>query len=297
MKINEILDEIKTNNVMQLHMVHSSTQKPVIVTPSISNGIKKEISEIVKDQLKKCMDETQAEYNIIGCDDNVIETANYDDYRTNIDRILNEIATPTVKFKFKADKFDFFIYDFKDSNGDSIYFFRRTRKLHYLDKGFLGRLIEGTFQTLSDKNWLGVDGIVDFILYKDSILILQHISFERILKLRSEFAEQADKVLSNKTFDENIIGFEQFREDVKKNANYINRLAKLGSNNTATLFLQDLEATKNVFEKFNLGLNFDEAGNKIIYEDESQAGNIINLMQDAYYTTLIGKHLGVDGRR
>lgn len=126
---------------------------------------------------------------------------------------------------------------------------------------------------------------------------MQHIAFERIFRLSNEFKELAEKVLKNDTFNKKIINFSKLKEAALNNRSYIKRLSKLDSTNTATLFLQDLQKTKVVVDELNLDIDIDLESNQMQYRDETQLGNFINLMQDAYYKTLIGNTPGLDERR
>lgn len=299
MDLIELKNVISTGSKPTLHMAHRGS-KIAVVTPSIGDELAQQIKDIFIKELEINGDAIQEKYNVVGCNDEVIELVNTKEYRTEIELITEAIKTPTKKFRFKPDNFDFFIYEFPSNVPDEepVYAFRRTRKMKFLKKGFIGRLFtEGYFSDLELKDLIGVDDYIDFIIYKDEILILQHISFERILKLNNQFTELAKKVLSNKKFSEKIVGFDKLKEGALSNANYVKRLSKLGSDNNPTLFLEDLKATKNVSEEFNLEIRIDVEKDQIFYEDDSQLGNFINLMQDAYYHTLIGNKSGVDDRR
>ncbi|WP_186738763.1 Kiwa anti-phage protein KwaB-like domain-containing protein [Latilactobacillus curvatus] len=298
MDLMDLKNVISTGSKPILHMAHRGS-KIAVVTPSIGDKLAQQIRDIFIKELENNGDVIQEKYNVVGCNDGVIELADRKEYGTEIKIITEAIKTPTKKFRFKPDNFDFFIYEFPNNSSDKdpVYAFRRTRKMKFLKKGIIGKFTEGYFSDLELTDLIGVDDYVDFIIYKDEILILQHISFERILKLNNQFTELAKEVLSNKKFSKKIVGFDKLKEGALSNANYVKRLSKLGSDNNPTLFLEDLTATKNVSEEFNLEIRIDVEKDQIFYEDDSQLGNFINLMQDAYYHTLIGNKSGVDDRR
>jgi hypothetical protein len=297
-RIEEILNNKETD--ARLHLVHwTAGGKVKTVTPTIGDQFEKNITNITKLQVNNCKKLTEEKYNIIGSNDDVVETTSKQAYKKNIDLIIESIKTPTAKFSFNNDSFDFFVYEFcpehTEENSKKIFAFRRTKKFKSFKKGFIGHLIEGHFKKLENENLLGTDGIVDVIVYGENIAILQHIAFERIFHISNEFYENAKKVLSNKKFNKKIANFNQLKNDALKNGNYVKRLSKLGDSNVPTLFIEDLEATKKVVDSFNLGLSIKD--DKIEYNDETQLGNFISLMQDAYYKTLIGNQNGVDERR
>lgn len=286
--------------VVRLHLAHwNSNGKMQIVSPSISSDFGLELKEITAEQLDKCSDLNDEEYNIIGSNDDTIETAKKVDYQDKIDIIMNAIEKPTVKYRFSNYNFDFFIYEFspkKDSdNNEKLFAFRRTKKFKVFKKGVLGRILDGAFEELADKKLLGTDDLIDLFIYKGDITIMQHIAFERIFRLSNEFYDHASKVLNNPELQDRITNFESLRESALKNANYVKRLSKLDGTDNSTLFLRDLNETEKVVDTFKLDIEIKD--NNMVYRDETQVGNFINLMQDAYYKTLIGKENGVDERR
>lgn len=288
------------DTIVRLHLAHwTSGGKVKILSPSISDNFKSQLKEIVTAQLDKCDELKEEIYNIIGSNDDVIEVAKKGDYQEKINKVINSIQKPIANYKFNNDSFDFFIYEFSSNynsdNEDKLFAFRRTKKFKTFKRGILGRLFEGKFKELVDKQLLGTDGFVDLFLYKNDISILQHIAFERIFHLSNEFLDHANNVLNNEELQQRITNFECLKESALKNANYIKRLSKLDGSDSSTLFLKDLNETKKVVDAF--GLDIEIKDNNMIYRDETQLGNFINLMQDAYYKTLIGKENGVDERR
>ncbi|RIL82534.1 hypothetical protein BUY23_12970, partial [Staphylococcus cohnii] len=61
-----------------------------------------------------------------------------------------------------------------------------------------------------------------------------------------------------------------------------------------TLFLDDLITTEKVVIQFNLNINVDIEKQKVYVTDDGQLNELINLMQDSYYQTLIGQRKGID---
>ncbi|WP_181399265.1 Kiwa anti-phage protein KwaB-like domain-containing protein [Apilactobacillus timberlakei] len=302
MDISEVILKInKANTKVKLHLVHRTISGKVkVVNPSTSSKFNQEIKKITLNQLNIYKNNTEEEYNIIGSNDCVVETESKNKYYKNIDLVINELDNPVEKIGFKNDSFDFFVYEFCpiDNNGneeDKIFAFRRTKKFKAFSKGFIGCLINGYFNKIEDKGILGGDSIIDLIVYGDDISIFQHTSFERIFNLSNEFKDHAKKVLSNKKFNDKISNFDDLKKDALKNLNYIKRLSKLDGENDPTIFLDDIEETRKVISNFKLDI--DEKDGKLVYRDDTQLGNFINLMQDAYYKTLIGKQNGVDKGR
>lgn len=297
MTLSDILNEIQSRETC-LYLVHKVNKKNKeidfnIVNPSINEQLKDELKHIVTKEIEKHKDDSLDCYNPIGDLDNTVETANAKEYNS-IQRIKTAMKKPKQKYRFNNSSFDFFMYVFPDKDNDIIAF-RRIRNFKVFKKGFIGNLVDGNFKNLENQDLLGTDDSVDFVIFDDNIFIFNHISFERVLDLRSEFYSKAESVLNDPVLSNGIKNFNKLQSAALSNQSYIKRLAKLGSKNNSTLFLEDISATKDVIKDFNLGIGI--AGNKLVYEDESQVSSYIGLMQDAYYRTLIGKQDGVDQRR
>lgn len=298
MDLQHLKEIISVDNVeINLFLSQWQNENVFSVCPTIGNDFKDDIKGIVLNQLNFVEEYNQVSYNIVGNLDEELECVSCDEYRNKIDSVLNSLQIPNKDFDFDPDSFDFFIYSFENpANRDQkAYFFRRTRRFRTFKKGFLGHIIEGKFRKLNVSDLLGTDDKIDFVMMNNEVIILQHISFERVFHLHDEFITIARNVLSNPVFPQKIENFDELMENALNNGNYIKRLSKLVGSNTATLFLNDMQETRNVIQRFNLDIEIQD--NKIIYSDISQLGNFINLMQDAYYQTLIGKEDGVDARR
>ena len=190
---------------------------------------------------------------------------------------------------------NFVIYEFRTMKGIS-YFMRRYTKLQIFKKGFLGRLMDDKFEKLDASKLLGIDATVDIIVDGHDILIIQHTAFERIFDLDGEFVEAAKEVLSNPKLGEKIEGFKQLKEDLLDNGSYVKRVSKLKNRKNAMVFLDAPENTKKAIDEFRLNIPISPS-NKYVYTEKSQLGEFINLMQDAYYKTIIGGEKGTDERR
>lgn len=101
--------------------------------------------------------------------------------------------------------------------------------------------------------------------------------------------------MENDEFAKKIKNFDKLKERALENGNYVKRLAKLYKNDGITMFLDKIDRTRSVIDQFNLDI--DVSNGQLIYRDETQIGNFVNLMQDSYYKTLIGDQNGIDEKR
>lgn len=296
MDFEKLRDAVQESENVTMYMVHVGSTKLTTISPTIELTLQNDIKEIINSNINSYIDCTSTDYNLIGSDDDVIEITTVNEYKKYIDKIVDSFSdTKPMPTNFGNASFNYFVYEIENKerskqDKEPIYFFRRTKKLSTFKKGFYGHLIEGHFQSLKDKNFLGVDDYIDFVIFGNDICIFEHISFERILKLKNEFKEGAKKVFDNELIKQKILNYEDLRDKALAHGNFVKRLYKIHENGDGALFLKNLEQTQSVIEKFNLQIKFESG--KFIYDNPDQIGDFINLMQDAYYTTLIA---GVDG--
>ncbi|USS93690.1 DUF4868 domain-containing protein [Fructilactobacillus ixorae] len=297
-KYNEV-HEILNNGDIEFYLMHWTVSRKIeSVSPTISKSIKSKFRQNILDSITKPFNElTVSDYNIIGSTDDTIEKVDISEYKKEIDDVLNSLKNPMPKYKFSNDNFDFFIYKVTNESG-TFYAFSKSRSLKKIRQSIFGRLSNKTFTKIENMDdFICIDKNVDLILYNGKIYVLNHLQFERMFKISDEFQKIAKDFLDNQPkFKQKIKNFENFQDDVSKNKNVQKRIVKLSKRNSSTLFLDDLKSTSNISKKFNLGLQIDVKNGKINYTSD-QLGNLINLMQDSYYKTLLGEEDGIDTRR
>lgn len=261
---------------------------------NLGNDSKEKIREIALEVLKKCEKYSIEKYNPIGAISNTLEKTTIEEFEM-VKELIDSLEKPGVSDDITAEDVNFVIYEFRTMKGVS-YFMRRYTKLQIFKKGFLGRLMDDKFEKLDASKLLGIDATVDIIVDGRDILIIQHTAFERIFDLDREFVEAAKEVLSNPKLDEKIEGFKQLKEDLLDNGSYVKRVSKLKNRKNAMVFLDAPENTKKAIDEFRLNIPISPS-NKYVYTGKSQLGEFINLMQDAYYKTIIGGEKGTDERR
>ena len=261
---------------------------------NLGNDSKEKIREIALEVLKKCEKYSIEKYNPIGAISNTLEKTTIEEFEM-VKELIDSLEKPGVSDDITAEDVNFVIYEFRTMKGIS-YFMRRYTKLQIFKKGFLGRLMDDKFEKLDASKLLGIDATVDIIVDGRDILIIQHTAFERIFDLDREFVEAAKEVLSNPKLDEKLEGFKQLKEDLLDNGSYVKRVSKLKNRKNAMVFLDAPENTKKAIDEFRLNIPISPS-NKYVYTGKSQLGEFINLMQDAYYETIIGGEKGTDERR
>ena len=283
---------VDTGNVV-IYFCIKNDRETVPIKFNLGNHSKEKIREIALEVLKKCEKYSIEKYNPIGAISNTLEKTTIEEFKM-VQELIDSLEKPGVSDDITAEDVNFVIYEFRTMKGIS-YFMRRYTKLQIFKKGFLGRLMDDKFEKLDASRLLGIDATVDIIIDGRDILIIQHTAFERI-DLDREFVEAAKEVLSNPKLDEKIEGFKQLKEDLLDNGSYVKRVSKLKNRKNAMVFLDAPENTKKAIDEFRLNIPISPS-NKYVYTGKSQLGEFINLMQDAYYKTIIGGEKGTDERR
>ncbi|MCE0560912.1 DUF4868 domain-containing protein [Limosilactobacillus fermentum] len=265
------------------------------VTPTINESVQKEIIKLIKNQINCYDNQNLKQYNIVGSNDDTVEYANVNDFINELGKVCGSLKQPTVLNNIDPNSFDFFTYELKSTNNKPIYVFRKINRMKALKRGILGEIVKGRFNKIKSSELLGIDNAIDFIIINNKIFIFHHISLERVLKLNDQFKDKAKDVLSNDEFAKKIKNFNELKKRALENGNYVKRLAKLYKNNGIIMFLDKIDRTIKVIDKFNLDIEVKNG--QLIYRDETQIGNFVNLMQDSYYKTLIGDQNGIDEKR
>jgi len=284
---------VDTGSVV-IYFCIKNDRETVPIKFNLGNHSKEKIREIALEVLKKCEKYSIEKYNPIGAISNTLEKTTIEEFEM-VKELIDSLEKPGVSDDITAEDVNFVIYEFRTMKGIS-YFMRRYTKLQIFKKGFLGRLMDDKFEKLDASKLLGIDATVDIIVDGHDILIIQHTAFERIFDLDGEFVEAAKEVLSNPKLGEKIEGFKQLKEDLLDNGSYVKRVSKLKNRKNAMVFLDAPENTKKAIDEFRLNIPISPS-NKYVYTEKSQLGEFINLMQDAYYKTIIGGEKGTDERR
>lgn len=284
---------VDTGSVV-IYFCIKNDRETVPIKFNLGNDSKEKIREIALEVLKKCEKYSIEKYNPIGAISNTLEKTTIEEFEM-VKELIDSLEKPGVSDDITAEDVNFVIYEFRTMKGIS-YFMRRYTKLQIFKKGFLGRLMDDKFEKLDASKLLGIDATVDIIVDGRDILIIQHTAFERIFDLDREFVEAAKEVLSNPKLGEKIEGFKQLKEDLLDNGSYVKRVSKLKNRKNAMVFLDAPENTKKAIDEFKLNIPISSS-NKYVYTEKSQLGEFINLMQDAYYKTIIGGEKGTDERR
>lgn len=179
----------------------------------------------------------------------------------------------------------------------NIRFFRRiTRFRKFSSKGILGYMHGNTFSSIEEEV-LGMDGDVDLIVKESEILILNHVSMERIFSMADQYAQGAEEALRRVEAANRIVHFEEFAEDCLNDKRVTRILTKLlGEEGRLEHCFENFENVKNAINIFEIDIRIDRVGEKerLVYEDKRQLMAMVRLIRDSYYTSIIQERNGID---
>lgn len=238
-------------------------------SPSISKKIQREMKGITIKRIQETIQTIEekefvlGDYNPSGQVEGVIEECDKTFIKNVEDLTLSLTLDNQLEKMINVNDIHTYCFDFKHKD-ERIIAFRRFTKMRRLREGFLGTLVDGTFSEIAG-DILGVDNDIDLILYKEKILILNHISLERIFDLEEQFKNEAREIIDVIEKQDLILNFEDFEKDVLGNIPAIKRLTKIKANETLPLFFKNFDKVVEVSKAFGLGITFNDDESKIIY--------------------------------
>lgn len=295
-EIITFLDRVKTerpDNVMTMFFVPKpSREKFVSFKPQISTELQKKILDMILPLAIKSLQLTLVPYNPVGVADEENELLPPSQVES-VDKFLESIKQEnlfTDMSELKIGRINFYSIQIT-YDGYTVYLFRQFSKMSKLRKGIISQLVNNELKEM-DTDFLGIDELCDMVLHDDVLLILNHISLERIFNYRDEYLKITNAAIGeivNQGIMENV---EQFSDDCQRDVRIMKRFTDMMSKERLPLFFEHYDRVPEIVNALNLDLEFDEEG-KIIYREKSQLFHIINLMSDAYFKSLLAERIGV----
>ncbi|MGE1041249.1 Kiwa anti-phage protein KwaB-like domain-containing protein [Bacillus wiedmannii] len=265
-------------------------------SPTIAPILQTELKTIVTNALEEVQNSEQRRFSPIGTIEGCIETypvnavGSFNDIVDSMDEdFVNREEIPEEEIS----KLTFYCLKIFTTDGD-IWFFRRVTKFNRLKGGFFGKFTGNDFEKLDD-TLLGIDANVDIIIYDGEMLILNHISLERIFSINDQYQQQASQTLDLVNRANRITNFDQFREDCLSDARVTRALTKLlNEEQRMHQVFENFANVIQVIDIFGLNIELAEENTKLVYEEKSQLLDITRLMRDSFYITYINSRDGFD---
>ena len=195
MNIEEVINVLKNkDNSKELYFCEKNKDSYESVCPEVSEEI---FDILIQNAIESISDRAQNEriqYNPTGFREGTLEMCNVD-YVGNYNEIVQSFDPNNIEIESgKIERFSFYCVKIGEKN-DNVKIFRRLTKFKKLSThGFLG-IFKGNQLNKIDSQILGIDGDVDLIVYKEEILILNHISLERIFKIEEQYEKKSRETI------------------------------------------------------------------------------------------------------
>lgn len=274
--------------------------KYVSFSPNIDVQIYDDLISLIIGYIDKFADKSSVDYNPTGYIDETIESCKIS-YIRDYCRVLESFNNSDhVETEIDPDNYSFYTFEItkNDDQFPNIKIFRRVTKFKKLhSRGIIARFNGNTLNKIESK-LIGIDGEVDFIVVNDDILILSHYSLERIFNLDEQFRDTASDFLNQDGLSNGITNFESFYEDCLNDGRYRKTLTKMTSENiNVAKIYENHENIKKTIDMFNLEINYNEEPSfSIVYEDKSQIMDILRILRDSYYRSIINEQIRVDDK-
>lgn len=265
----------------------------IINSPQISYDLKRQIVDMLVENVKKAMDKNIiVEYQATGVLDGEIEQIKVKDVIFDKENEIKSIFVINVsdEKKFDWSKVDYYVIEI-EVQGKVLKLYRQFQKMKRLRKGILLQVFSDELVRM-DSDFIGIDETVDILEWEDEFLIFNHIALERIFGYRDLFekkTQEAVKILRDKKIFENI---EEFQEACMRDGRILKRFTNIMQKERLPLFFKNIDKVPQLVKDLNLHLEFSNSG-KLVYSDRKQLYEITNLIDDAYFRSLLADRIGV----
>ena len=210
--------------------------------PMISAELQKKILKMVLPKLKNQFKTNRlVDFNPIGVADEEIEILNKESV-TDVGTFVKTLDDGKVCKEIEnlqIDKVSFYclrvVYE-----GKCVYLLRQFSKMKKLRSGLLTHFINDELVEM-ESDFLGLDEDVDMVLCEDSLVILNHISLERIFNYRDAYKAKTDEAMGAILTQGVLVNIEQFADDCSRDVRIMKRFTNIMSKGRLPLFFDNYD--------------------------------------------------------
>lgn len=299
MEINRIIELIEKSKNGDLYFIRKMTDGYKSYKPRTSDTLIEKITDMILHYLKFFSEKEQIVFNPMGYRDETIEkykVKDIEDYKS----LIESFEYPKIEgLEKEIDNLKSYCisYDVIDNNqNEKILLLRRINKLKKLrNNGFLIHFRGEELVDIDDEVF-GIDNEIDLIIYKDEILILNHIALERIFDLTIQYKNKAKETLKILRDKVRISNFDKFEEDCLNDSRYKKALTKML--NEKELIEKSFDNPRNLIEiidTFDLQIEYELYPEFIlVYEYKNQIMDFLRIIRDSYYISINQNRPGCD---
>ena len=281
-----LIEKMKTNDVLD----YFASQ------PSLSRTLQKDMIQIIQPTIDKLMGKEQREYNENGRPNGVVEYCESSYIGITYDNLIKSLQKPGESLNEDTQK-DFYCIKIELDNGKFVYFLNRIPPFKKFSKGLWGTIADATFRKVSD-SILGIEPGFDLLIYEDEVLVVNNVAMQRIFDLKTKYVQNTNSVLTAFEETNKLEGFDQFKMDSIEDGHIVKRVSRLMTKpERMTRFVENFDKVEEIIIEFDLNIVLNEEKTKIKYTDKKQLNDIVKLLNDAYYKTVLTGERGTDELR
>lgn len=297
MNLEEVVNILRDeNNSKELYFCEKNKDVYEAVCPEVSTEIFEILIQNAIDSISKRGQDEWIEYNPIGFREGTLEICDVD-YVGNYDEVINSFDSQNIEIDPEMiERFSFYCVSIGEEKKNVKIFRRLTKFKKISTQGFLG-IFQGNQLNRIDSQILGIDGDIDLIVYNNEIMVLNHISLERIFKIEEQYEKKSKETMDCLRSTGKIENFDAFEEDCMNNLLTRRILTKMqNEDNDLSKCFDNFENIVKTIDMFDLSLNTNTSSKSIIYESKEQIKDILRLARDSYYRSLVQEKPGIDNK-
>ena len=300
--LKDILDFINRQETPITGLFFTSRTKSGYTTyaPNVKPNVKDHLIDLLKETITVRMNQEELQFNPSSYITDTVMTCNIE-YVNSYGLVMESFKNPdNVDTSIRPQDLTFYCLEIKYSGTNEFCrLYRRVTKFKKLSSKGILAFFSGDMLTSLEQDILGIDGFVDVIEFGGKFYILNHIALERIFGLEDKFSDNATKALSLLKEKDVISNFDQFYDDCMNDKRCNKILSKLYEEEKIITSLdKNFENVAKVIELFELEVQVtNDDAPKVIYEGKEQIMDILRIISDAYYRSILGENLGVDNAK
>lgn len=280
------IEKIKTNDVVDY----------ISFKPSLSRSLQTDMIKVIQPTIDKLVGKEQREFNENGRPNGVVEYCPSSYIGITYDHLFASLQNPAETLNEQTSK-DLYCIKIEIEAGKYAYFLNRIPPFKKFSKGLWGTLADATFRKLSD-SLIGIEPGFDLLIYEDEVLVVNNVSVQRIFDLKTKYVQNTNSVLMAFEETNKFEGFEQFKIDSIEDGNIVKRVSRLMTKpERMTRFVENFDKVEDIIFEFDLNIELNDEKTKIKYTDKKQLNDIVKLLNDAYYKTVLTGERGTDDLR
>lgn len=296
MRIDEVIEYLSKENLGKtLYFTKKENSAYTTYSPEVNVDILNEIISNAIEYLGNRKEEEMIYFNPTGYRDGTLEWCEQS-YVGNYQEVIESYDAGIVEnIEDDVEKLSFYCLELTCEN-ESLRLFRRITKFKKLySKGMLAIFSGNQLNKIEDK-MLGIDNEVDVIAFRGELLVLKHVSLERIFKINEQFMVKAQETVDFLRDTNKISNFAKFEDDALNDLGIRKVLTKMlrEGNDLSTCF-DNFENVRETINLFDLQIEIENDGT-LIYVEKRQIMDILRLARDSYYRSLIREEPGIDNK-